>query len=257
MYLSIGTYFIECKKCDRIIVFCVYYHFLIGVLCTQYFQWTLVGGNEGSCLMGLVLRFWNKSRNKKHDTRPTCIYTYSMYPCVLYLRNIWGPPTIGPSDHRALGLSTPRIIGRSVGTLGLMGGHRWILCTNHCFPRGRTAGKLNFPVYLNITFIYSLRCDFSCLSWKSSKKIIWSRSMTKPTKWPVRPDKTQINLGIHSVWSVFTVRMKKPWVLSYPLNAQWRLIRLCRCAGWFESSMGAHAIILVLSWIGSLFTKFC
>ena len=33
--------------------------------------------------------------------------------------------------------------------------------------------------------------------------------MTKPTKWPLRTDKTQINLGICSVWSVFTVRMKK------------------------------------------------
>ena len=28
-----------------------------------------------------------------------------------------------------------------------------------------------------------------------------SLSMTKPTKWPVRPAKTQINLGIRSVWS--------------------------------------------------------
>ena len=28
-----------------------------------------------------------------------------------------------------------------------------------------------------------------------------SRLMTKPTKWPVRPAKTQISLGIHPVWS--------------------------------------------------------
>ena len=39
----------------------------------------------------------------------------------------------------------------------------------------------------------------------------------------VRPAKTQISLGIRPVWSVFAVRMKKAWVLSYPLSAQRRL----------------------------------
>ena len=42
--------------------------------------------------------------------------------------------------------------------------------------------------------------------------------------------------------------MKKAWVLTYPLSAQRRLIRLVRCLGWSESSLGAHAILLVLSW---------
>ena len=48
-------------------------------------------------------------------------------------------------------------------------------------------------------------------------------SMTKPTKWHVHPARTQISLGIHPVWSVFAVRMKKALVLSYPLSAQRRL----------------------------------
>ena len=39
----------------------------------------------------------------------------------------------------------------------------------------------------------------------------------------VRPAKTQISLGIRSLIRVFAVRMKKAWVLSYPLSAQWRL----------------------------------
>ena len=47
--------------------------------------------------------------------------------------------------------------------------------------------------------------------------------MTKATKWHVRPVKTQISLGICPVWSVFAVRKKKAWVLSYPLSAQWKL----------------------------------
>ena len=33
-----------------------------------------------------------------------------------------------------------------------------------------------------------------------------SRLTTKPTKWHVRPAKTQISLGIRPVWSVFAVR---------------------------------------------------
>ena len=40
--------------------------------------------------------------------------------------------------------------------------------------------------------------------------------MTKPTKWHVRPAKTQISLGIRTVWSmsVFALRMKKACVLA-------------------------------------------
>ena len=78
-----------------------------------------------------------------------------------------------------------------------------------------------------------------------------SRRMTKPTKWSVRTAKTQISLGIHPVWSVFAVRMKKRWALNYLLSAQWRLIRLGGCPGWSESSLGAHVILLVLSCGGS------
>ena len=48
----------------------------------------------------------------------------------------------------------------------------------------------------------------------------------KTNKMSVLPLKTQISLGIcpvWSVWSVFTVGMKRAWVLSYPLSAQRRL----------------------------------
>ena len=50
-----------------------------------------------------------------------------------------------------------------------------------------------------------------------------SHSTTKPTKWHVCPVKTKISLGIHPVWSVFAIRIKKVLVLSYLLSAQWRL----------------------------------
>ena len=45
-----------------------------------------------------------------------------------------------------------------------------------------------------------------------------------------------------SLIKVFAVRMKKFWVLIYPLIAQRRLW----CPGWSESSLGAHAILFVL-----------
>ena len=64
-----------------------------------------------------------------------------------------------------------------------------------------------------------------------------------------------------SLIRVFAVRMNKAWVLSYPLSAQrrlvrlgvcpgWTLIKLGVCPGWSGSSLGAHAILLVLSWGG-------
>ena len=44
-----------------------------------------------------------------------------------------------------------------------------------------------------------------------------------------------------SLIRVFAVHIKKHWVLSYPLSAQWRLIRLGGCPGWSDSSLGAQS----------------
>ena len=54
-----------------------------------------------------------------------------------------------------------------------------------------------------------------------------------------------------SLIRVFAVHMKKHWTLNYLLSAQWGLIRLGRRPGWSESSLGIHAILLVLSGGGS------
>ena len=45
-----------------------------------------------------------------------------------------------------------------------------------------------------------------------------------------------------SLIRVFAVRMKKAWVLGYPLSAQQRLIRLGGCPSWSESSLGAKSL---------------
>ena len=60
---------------------------------------------------------------------------------------------------------------------------------------------------------------------------------------------TQISLGIHpdqpghppSLIRVFAVRIKKVWVLSYPLSAKRRLIRLGGCPDWSESLLGVQS----------------
>ena len=53
-----------------------------------------------------------------------------------------------------------------------------------------------------------------------------------------------------SLIRVFAVRMKKHWILSYPLSTLWRLIRLGGWQGWSESSLGAHHFVgFVMRWI--------
>ena len=69
-----------------------------------------------------------------------------------------------------------------------------------------------------------------------------SRLMTKPTKWHVCPAKAQSSLGIRPVWSESSL---SAWRKLGSLATHWRtaktLIRL-----------GAHIILLVLSWGGSI-----
>ena len=68
-----------------------------------------------------------------------------------------------------------------------------------------------------------------------------SRLMTKPTKWNV-PSKDSYQPGhMPSLIRVLVVRMKKAWVLLYPLTAQRRLWSDCGCPGWSESLLGTHS----------------
>ena len=87
---------------------------------------------------------------------------------------------------------------------------------------------------------------------RSSISFYFSRLMTKPTKWHVRPAKTQINLGIRPVWSEASLSAWRKHGSGATHWAQAKtLIRLGGCPGWSESSLGAYVILLVLSWGGS------
>ena len=94
--------------------------------------------------------------------------------------------------------------------------------------------------------------DLHCLSTTVCPHLLClhlSRIVTKPTKWHVRPAKTG---HPPSLIRVFAVRMKKAWVLSYPLSAQWGL-----WSDWAEaradlSSLAGHFVgfaMLRLIWV--------
>ena len=77
-----------------------------------------------------------------------------------------------------------------------------------------------------------------------------SRLTTKPTKWHVRPVKTQINLGIHPVWSESSL---STWGRLKSLAITRVHRETSNQTGWSESSLGAKVILLVLSWGGSFY----
>ena len=73
-----------------------------------------------------------------------------------------------------------------------------------------------------------------------------SRSTTKPIKWHVRPAKDRPGHSPNLI-RYFAVRVKKPWVLSYPLSAQRRL-----WSDWADAQAD-----LSLRWVHMPFLWFC
>ena len=96
-----------------------------------------------------------------------------------------------------------------------------------------------FPLHTDRNFCVSDRC----------KEI--SRSMTKQTTWVWSESLLSawrklgwLCWGLTSHSTIFQSCRDgaiTSWVLSYPLSAQWRLIRLGECPGWPESSLGARS----------------
>ena len=91
--------------------------------------------------------------------------------------------------------------------------------------------------------------------------IRWQLTLSK-TLWAASWQNEQN--GMSSMISVFAVRIKKAWVLSYPLSAHRRLIRLGGRPGWSESSLGAqsfcwfcHETALIFSDVGQRFYGRC
>ena len=95
-------------------------------------------------------------------------------------------------------------------------------------------------------------CDISYDHSFSSYLLIWTASWENQQN-DCAPSEDSDQPGHPtSLIRVFAVRLKKAWVLSYPLSAQRRLwsdwadaktlIRLGGCPGWSESSLGAQSL---------------
>ena len=82
-----------------------------------------------------------------------------------------------------------------------------------------------------------------------------SHLVTKPTKWHVRSANTQISPGIRPVWSESSLFAQ--WVAWANSEDSDQTGRMPRCPGWSEFSLGAHAILLVLSRGGSNLFYWC
>ena len=80
-----------------------------------------------------------------------------------------------------------------------------------------------------------------------------SRSMTKPTKWHVHPVKIDQPGHSPSLIRVFAVRMKKNWVHSDPLSAQWRHLSDWEDTQADLSLCTSHFVGFVVPWL----TWFC
>ena len=90
--------------------------------------------------------------------------------------------------------------------------------------------KFYFKTNIRPSIIFRIEDNFTCMqvncisNWEHNK----SRRVTKPTKWHVRPAKTQISLGIRSVWpesSLSTWRKRGSlathWAHSEALWSDW------------------------------------
>ena len=85
-----------------------------------------------------------------------------------------------------------------------------------------------------------------------------SRRMTKPTELHVRPAKIQISMGIHPFWSVFSVRMKITWTLSYRAHSEdsdqtGRMPRLI----WVFAGRTCHFVCFVVRWLSCSIQWIC
>ena len=116
--------------------------------------------------------------------------------------------------------------------------------------------EIRTPFYIKINLSLAIvlcKNEFGLSLWHSLD-ILFEPHRDKTNKMTCAPSADSDQPGHPpSLIRVFTVRMKKAQVLSYPLSATSKtLIRLGRCPSWSECLLRAHAIFfLVLSWGGS------
>ena len=68
------------------------------------------------------------------------------------------------------------------------------------------------------SFYFYVYTSSSCIACHSEWYQTLYETAYDKTKWPVCPAKTRISLGIRTVWSVFTVHMKKLQIKQLPIK---------------------------------------
>ena len=93
-----------------------------------------------------------------------------------------------------------------------------------------------------------------CVPFPLHRLCYLSQSITKLTKWPMRPAKTQISLGIRPVWSEYSRSARRN---LGSLATHWAHSEDSDQTGWMPRLIWvfacAHVIVLVLSICGSLY----
>ena len=149
---------------------------------------------------------------------------------------------------------------------------RWLNCNFYTYPLGKLQEKFN-----NLHVEWKTFKDFQrwLVTRETSQSLdyvvsrVWKHGLqiTDKPNFLQQVGQQSVNVFFENMWAVswqnqqseyapsedsdqpghppsliraFAVCMKKPWVLSYPLSTQRRLIRLGGCPSWSESSQGAH-----------------
>ena len=86
-----------------------------------------------------------------------------------------------------------------------------------------------------------IKSFFPYMSYNATKQTKWECAQQRlRSAWESAQSDQSLRCShgnLPSLIRIFAVRMTKAWVLSYPLSAQRRLIRLGGCPGWSESSL--------------------
>ena len=105
-----------------------------------------------------------------------------------------------------------------------------------------------------LAFILTILAHFLNKSFQNLQycKCHMSRSMTKPTMWPVHPAKTQISLGIHPVWSESSL---SAWRNLWSLATHWVHSKDSDQTGWMPRLIWVfvghiwHFVGFVMPWL--------
>ena len=119
---------------------------------------------------------------------------------------------------------------RTVGVRSILSVRQWpgatILCMSVVQPQ-----RTRICIQMKACILFNVKSLFQLLLFSDTERLKQSMShlMTKPTKWHVRPAKTQISLGIRPVWSESSL---SAWRKLGSLATHWARSEYADQTGW-------------------------